>query len=152
MLSIPAIEGDQVNACQESEQARYGEVSKVLPAGYQSAGDGLGPVDRAEVVILIDPPHVVREVIEDVITGMSHDESEGESQPGNEMEGAIAGREDAGERCRQERHDQNGGPRRDQPARDDVQLIPFVLGDIGNHVQGLLPHGEIDFHVPLLRS
>ena len=58
----------------------------MLTPGHQTAGNGLSAVNVAVVVVLIHAAHKVGEIVEDVVAGMSKDQAQRESKPGQEIE------------------------------------------------------------------
>jgi hypothetical protein len=131
---MPAREGDR--------RRRPGGVAEDLGDGEEAVLERLGAVLGAEVVVLVDALEVVGEVVEEVVGGVGEHEPEEAGEEARAGEDAVAQREQAADAGGDGGHDEDGGARGDQPAADDVEAVPLVLADPGDHAQGPGPHAK----------
>ena len=98
---------------------------------------------RAEVVVAVDAPGVIGEVVDQVVRSVREKETRRDQRPDREVEPAVADRQQSGDPDRDEGDDEDRAARRDEPARDEIQLPPFRWCDPRNDLQRAYPHRDV---------
>src|SRR3972149_85518 len=99
----------------------------MLALGHQSAGNRLGAVYVAVIIILVHASHKISVIIEYIVRSRRHDQAEGKREPRDETERSVTPGKQPGEGSRDKRHDENRSAGGDQPPGDHIKSVPLFF-------------------------